>query len=118
MTVPKIAAMLLVASALSLVFHEPAQSAELTNGFVVAKRGIEQTRVVHVRWRRDWHNGAAAPPTYYGGTYLGHPYGVIPAVYVLPFGYGYRPFGWIRPSPSKQCSICSIDRNDSPIFVK
>jgi hypothetical protein len=99
MTIPKIAAMLSLASALSLAFYEPAQSAELTSRFEVATRGAEQTQVVQVRWRRGWRNGAAAPPSYYGGTYLGYPYGVFPAVYgyVFPFGYGYRPYGWIRP---------------------
>jgi hypothetical protein len=102
MSVPKIAAMLSLASALSLVSHGPAQSAPLTSLSAAAKPGTEQTNAVQVRWRRGWHNGAgAAPPTYYGGSYLGYPYGVFPGVYysyVFPnYAYGYRPYGWYRP---------------------
>src|SRR5260370_34392865 len=76
---PKIAATLSLASALSLVSHGPAQSAPLTSLSAAAKPGTEQANAVQVRWRRGWHNGAgAAPPYYYGGSYLGYTYGVFP----------------------------------------
>jgi hypothetical protein len=74
MSVPKIAAILSLASALSLLSFGPAQSAPLTN-LSAAAIGTEQTDAVQVRWRRGWHNVAgAAPPTYYGGSYLGYPW--------------------------------------------
>ena len=60
MSVPKIAAMLSLASALSPVSHGPAQSAPLTSLSAAAKPGTEQTNAVQVRWRRGWHNGAGA----------------------------------------------------------
>jgi hypothetical protein len=103
MSVPKIAAMLSLASALSLVSYGPAQSAPLNSFSAVAKPGTEQTNAVQVRWRRGWYNGAAAPPYYYGGSYLGYNYGGFPGFYgygyVFPtYGYGYpRPYGWYRP---------------------
>jgi hypothetical protein len=60
MSVPKIAAMLSLAGALSLVSHGPAQSTPLTSLSVAAKPGTEQTNAVQVRMRRrrGWHNGA------------------------------------------------------------
>ncbi len=101
MSVPKIAAMLSLASALSLVSYGPAQSAPLNSLSAVAKPGTEQTNSVQVRWRRGWHNWAGAPPSYYGGSYLGYTYGVFPGVYysyVFPnYAYGYRPYGWYSP---------------------
>ena len=99
MTIAKIAAVLSLASALSLACYEPAQSAELTSRFAVAKRSAEQIQVVKVRSRRGWYNGAGAPPSYYGGSYLGYPYGLVPGDYgyIFPFGYGYRPYGGARP---------------------
>jgi len=102
MSVPKIAAMLSLAGALSLVSHGPAQTSPLTGLSGVAKPGLEQTNVVQVRWRRGWHNGAALPPYYYGGTYLRYTYGGFPGVdataYVFPSrAYGYRPWYWHSP---------------------
>jgi hypothetical protein len=97
MSAPKIAAALSLAFALSLVCYGPAQSAPLTSLSAGAKSNAEQTITVEARWRRGWHNGAAAPPSYYGGSYLGHTYGGFPGFYslgcVFPC-YGYRPFGW------------------------
>jgi len=104
MSVPKIAATLSLASALSLVSYGPAQSAPLTSLFATAKSGPEQTNAAQVRWRRGWHNGAGAPPSYYGGSYLGYTYGGFPGFYgpscFFPcYGYGYRPYGWYWHSP-------------------
>ena len=99
MSLPKIAAMLSLASAVSLVSYGPAQSALLNSLASVAKPGTEQGNAVQVRWRRGWYNGAVAPPTSYGGTYLGYTYGGFPGVqtrgYVFPNQtHGYRPYGW------------------------
>ena len=104
MSIPKIAAMLSLAGALSLVSYGPAQSTPLTGLSVAAKPGTEQTNAVQVRWRRGWHNGARLPPSYYGGSYLGYTYGGFPGVngpgYVFPSSaYGYRPLGWFWYSP-------------------
>ena len=104
MSVPRIAAVLSIASALSLVSHEPAQTAPLTSLSGAAKPGSEQINAVQVRWRRGWHNGARLPPYYYGGSYLGYTYGGFPGVnataYVFPsHAYGYRPFGWYWHTP-------------------
>jgi hypothetical protein len=104
MSVPKIAAMLSLVGALSLVSYGPAQSAPLNSFSAVAKPGTGQTNAVQVRWRRGWHNGAGAPPSYYGGSYLGYTYGGFPGVngygYVFPnHAYGYRPYGWYWSSP-------------------
>jgi hypothetical protein len=104
MSVPKIAVMLSLAGALSLVSHRPAQSAPLNSVSGIAKASTEQTNAVQVRWRRGWHNGARTPPYYYGGTYLGYTYGGFPGVhghgYVFPSqAYGYRPYGWYWYSP-------------------
>jgi hypothetical protein len=104
MSIPKIAAMFSLASALSLVAYGPAQSAPLNSLSAVAKPGTEQTNAVQIRWRRGWHNGADASPSYYGGSYLGYNYGGFPGVHgygtVFPnYAYGYRPFGWYRDSP-------------------
>jgi hypothetical protein len=99
MSIPKIAATLSLASALSLVAFGPAQSAPLTDLSAAAKPGTEQTDAVQVRWRRGWHSGAGTPPYYYGGSYLGYTYGGFPGFnghgYVFPtYRYGYRPYGW------------------------
>jgi len=98
MSLTQIAAMLSLASAMSLVSYGPAQSALLTSLASVAKPGTEQSNAVQVRWRRGWYNGAVAPPTSYGGTYLGYTYGGFPGAgpgYVFPNrAYGYRPLGW------------------------
>ena|SRR5438128_332954 len=104
MSVPKIAATLSLASALSLVSHGLAKSAPLTSLSAAAKSGTEQSNAVQVRWRRGWHNGAGAPPSYYGGSYLGYTYGGFPGFYgrgcVFPcYGYSYRPYGWYWYSP-------------------
>jgi len=102
MSIPKIAAMFSLASALSLVSYGPAQSAPLNSLSAVAKPGTEQTNAVQVRWRRGWHYGAGAPPSYYGGSYLGYTYGGFPGVSgnVFPnYAYRYRPYGsyWYSP---------------------
>jgi hypothetical protein len=104
MSVPKITAMLLLVSALSLISHGPVRSAPLISLSAAADPGTEQIDTVQVRWRRVWHNAAAAPPTFYGGSYLGYTYGGFPGYYgrgyVFPnYAYGYRPFGWFWYGP-------------------
>jgi hypothetical protein len=99
MSIPKIAAMFSLTSALSLVAYGPAQSAPLNSLSAVAKPGTEQTNAVQVRWRRGWPYGASAPPSYYGGSYWGYKYGGFPGIYGKNYAYGYRPYGWYWYSP-------------------
>jgi len=104
MTLPKIAAMLSVVVALSLLYCEQAQSASMSIPSAAAKPDAQQSDALQVRWRRhSWHSGpVGAPPQFYGGSYLGHWYGGFPGPYaqgyVFPTDrYGYRPFGlWFR----------------------
>jgi hypothetical protein len=100
MTMLKIAVTLSFFGALSLIYNERAQSAPLSGLSATAKPGAQQISPLQVRWRHGWHRGASgAPPQFYGGTYLGHPYGGFPGSdgygYVFPtYRNGYRPLGW------------------------
>ena len=99
MRVSKTAAALSLASALTLVSYGPAGAAPLTSASAAAKLGAEQTDVLQVRWHRGLHvGGANTSPYYYGGSYLGSPYGGFAGYPAYGCSFPcWGPYGWYRP---------------------
>jgi len=96
---PKIAAALLLLSALSSMSYGPAQAAPLSSLSTAAKMGVEQSEAVQVRWRRGWTVGGGNTfPDYYGGSYLGYTYGGFPGSPANGCEFPcVRPWAWYRP---------------------
>jgi len=97
--ISKIAAALLLLSALSSMSCGPAQAAPVSSLSAAAKMGVEQSDAVQVRWRRGWNvGGGNTLPDYYGGSYLGYTYGGFPGFSANGCEFPcFRPWVWYRP---------------------